>query len=118
MATTVRVRMDPTQKILLKRYLNQDGRAQVKFTKECAKFMNAYIPYATGRLKDMMVTINPTNVTYNAPYAAKQYYTNAGNGRQGSSAGGIRGKQWAPRMWTAKGDEIVETIASFVGGHR
>ena len=118
MSNHVRIIMDSTQKILLARYLNKDGRAQVKFTKECAKFMNAYMPYTTGRLKDMMVTINPTNVTYNAPYAKRQYYTNAGNGRQGSSAGGIRGKQWAPRMWSAKGDEIVSTIASFVGGHR
>lgn len=118
MSNHVRIIMDSTQKILLARYLNQDGRAQVEFTKECAKFMNAYTPYATGRLKDMMVTINTDNVTYNAPYAARQYYTNAGNGRQGTSNGGIRGKQWAPRMWTAKGDEIVETIANFVGGHR
>jgi len=114
MATTVKIIMEPTQKILLKRYLNKDGAAQVKFTQECAKQMNNYTPYLTGRLKDMMVTININNVTYNAPYAAKQYYTNAGNGRQG----GMRGKQWAPRMWSAKGDGIVTTIASFVGGHR
>lgn len=111
--SSVRITMDSTQKILLKRYLNQNGAAQVKFTKECAKNMNAYIPFLTGRLKDMMVIINPTNVTYSAPYAAKQYYTNAGNGIQG----GTRGKMWAPRMWSAKGDEIVSTIADFVGGH-
>ena len=117
MATTIKVKMDPTQKILLKRYINKDGRAQVKFTQECAKQMNNYIPYLSGRLKDMMITINPSNVTYSAPYAQRQYYTNAGNGRQGTSQGGLRGKQWAPRMWRAKGTGIVSTIASFVGGH-
>jgi len=116
MSNHVRVRMDPTQKILLKRYLNQDGRAQVEFTKACAREMDNFTPYLTGRLKDMMVTINPTNVTYNAPYAKRQYYTNAGNGRQGTSSGGLRGKQWDKRMWLQKGDEIVSTIASFVGG--
>jgi hypothetical protein len=114
MSNSVRIIMSSTQKILLARYLNTDGRAQVKFTKECAKEMNNYVPYLTGRLKDMMVTINTSDVTYNAPYAAKQYYTNTSSGRQG----GTRGKMWAPRMWTAKGDGIVETIASFVGGHR
>lgn len=117
MSNNVRIIMDSAQKILLARYLNTNGQAQVKFTKECAKEMNNYTPHDTGRLKDMMITINPTNVTYNAPYAARQYYTNAGTGKQGSSAGGIRGKQWAPRMWTAKGTGIVETIANFVGGH-
>ena len=113
----IKITMDPTQKILLKRYLNNNGQAQIKFTKECAKEMNNYTPYLTGRLKDMMITINTDNVTYNAPYAKRQYYTNAGNGRQGTSVGGLRGKQWAPRMWTTKGDEIIRTISSFVGGH-
>lgn len=115
--STVKIIMSPTQKILLKRYLNNNGAAQVKFTKECAKQMNNYTPFLTGRLKDMMITINTDNVTYSAHYAARQYYTNAGNGRQGTSNGGIRGKQWAPRMWNAKGDGIVRSIASFVGGH-
>ncbi|MBZ9608636.1 minor capsid protein [Clostridium estertheticum] len=113
----IHINMDATQKILLKRYLNSNGGAQVKFTKECAKQMNNYTPFLTGRLKDMMVQINPTNVTYNAPYAKQQYYGNAGNGKQGTSMGGIRGKQWAPRMWSAKGTGIVSTVASFVGGH-
>jgi hypothetical protein len=117
MSNNVRVIMDPTQKILLARYLNENGQAQVRFTKECAKEMNNYTPFLTGRLKDMMITINPTNVTYNAPYAKRQYYGNGGNGRQGSSVGGLRGKQWAPRMWSAKGTGIVNAIASFVGGH-
>ena len=112
MSNSIRIVMNSTQKILLKRCLNKDGRAQVKFTKECAKQMNNYVPFLTGRLKDMMVTINTANVTYNAPYAAKQYYTNASTGRQG----GTRGKMWAPRMWSAKGNEIVETITNFVGG--
>lgn len=115
---STRINMDSSQKILLKRYLNKDGGAQVKFTKECAKEMNNYVPFLTGRLKDMMVTINTANVTYNAPYAKLQYYTNNGNSRQGASGGGIRGKMWAPRMWSAKGDEIVKGIASFVGGHK
>ncbi|WP_461206924.1 minor capsid protein [Clostridium sp. DL1XJH146] len=116
MANRVRINMDSTQKILLRRYLNNNGQAQVKFSKECAKQMNNYIPFLSGRLKDMTVEINTTNVTYNAPYAAKQYYTNQGNGRQGTSNGGLRGKQWANRMWADKGNDIVRTIADFVGG--
>lgn len=112
----VKIEMDSTQKILLKRHLNQNGQAQIKFTKECAKQMNNYIPLDTGRLKDMAVEMTETSVIYNAPYAAKQYYTNSGNGKQGDSQGGLRGKLWDRRMWTDKGDGIVKTIAAFVGG--
>jgi hypothetical protein len=48
MATKVRIEMDSTQKILLKRSLNQNGAAQVMFTKECAKAFNNYVPFLTG----------------------------------------------------------------------
>lgn len=116
MATNVRIQMDDTGKILLKRYLNKDGKAQEKFTKECAKWMNNYVPYDRGRLKDMMVEIQTSKVIYKAPYARKQYYTNKGNGKQGTALGGLRGKYWAKRAWIDHGDEIVKSIADFVGG--
>lgn len=112
----VRIEMNSTQKILLKRYLNKNGEAQVKFSKECAKAMNNYIPFYTGRLKDMMVVIQPTKIIYNAPYARKQYYTNKGLGKQGNSAGGLRGKYWDKRMWQNNSDTIVKRIAEFCGG--
>ncbi|MEG1256612.1 minor capsid protein [Clostridium sp.] len=116
MATNIKVEMNNTQKILLKRYLNKDGGAQVKFTKECAKAMNNYTPYLHGRLKDMMIELQADKVIYNAPYAARQYYTNKGMGKQGENQGGLRGKMWDKRMWIDKGDGIVKTIAEFVGG--
>lgn len=112
----VTIRMDSTQKILVKRYLNNNGEAQMKFSKECAKSMNNYIPFKTGRLKDMNVVVNNNNVTYQAPYAKKQFYTNQGNGRQGTRNGGLRGKRWDKRMWSDKGSSIVKTIGDFVGG--
>lgn len=116
MAVNVRVKMNASQKILLKRYLNKNGEAQREFSKECAKHMNNYIPYLDGRLKDMNVEVNKNNVTYTAPYAKKQYYTNKGNGKQGLNQGGLRGKMWDKRMWVDKGDSIVKTIAEFCGG--
>lgn len=116
MANNVKIKMDDTGKILLKRYLNKDGQAQEKFTKECAKWMNNYVPYDHGRLKDMMVEVKVSKVIYKAPYAKKQYYTNKGLGKQGESAGGIRGKFWDKRMWNDRGNDIVKSIAQFVGG--
>lgn len=112
MKTTIFI--DDAQKILLKRHLNKNGQAQMKFSKECAKYMNNYVPFDTGKLKDLSVTVNKNNVTYDTPYARKQYYTNAGNGRK---ANGRRGSFWDRRMWAAHGNAIVQTIADFCGGH-
>lgn len=111
-----KLKMNDTQKILLKRYLNKNGEAQVKFTQEVAKECNNYIPFNTGRLKDMMIELQPSKIIYNAPYARKQFYNNKGNGTQGLSQGGLRGKRWDIRCWTDKGDTIVQSIASFCGG--
>lgn len=116
MPTNVKIQMNPTQKILLKRNLNENGEAQIKFTKECYKAMNPYVPFATGRLKDWMIEVKRTYIEFNAPYAAKQFYTNHGKGKQGTSIGGLRGKRWDKRMWADKGDNIVKTIADFCGG--
>ena len=74
------------------------------------------VPYKTGRLKDMMIEIQTSKVIYKAPYARKQYYTNKGLGKQGNSVGGLRGKFWDKRMWNDRGNDIVKSIAQFVGG--
>ena len=116
MSTNIKVEIDDTQKILLKRHLQKNGGAQVLFTKEVAKNCNNYTPFKTGRLKDMMITIGTDKITWNAPYAAKNYYLNKGMGKQGTSVGGLRGKMWDRRMWIDKGDKIVKTIAEFCGG--
>ncbi|MGJ0908855.1 minor capsid protein [Clostridium botulinum] len=113
MATTVRIQIDKTQKILLKRYLNKNGQAQVKFTKEVAKECNNYIPFLTGRLKDESVQLKTDKIIWSAPYAKKQYYLNKGGNR-----GALRGKYWDKRMWSDKGDRIVQTIADFAGGRK
>ncbi|EPY2302331.1 minor capsid protein [Clostridium sporogenes] len=113
MATTVKIQIDKTEKILLKRYLNKNGEAQVKFTKEVAKECNNYVPFLTGRLKDMSVELKADKIIWSAPYAKKQYYLNKGGNR-----GALRGKYWDKRMWSDKGDRIVQTIADFAGGRK
>lgn len=111
MATNIKIEFDDTQKILLKRYLNKNGEAQIKFTKECWRAFNNYIPFRTGRLKDMSVELKTDKIIYNAPYAKKQYYTN-----KGGNKGALRGKFWDKRAWLDNGDKIVKSIAEFVGG--
>lgn len=110
----VKVKLEDKEKILLKRKLNKGGEAQVFFTKECAKRMNNYVPFLTGRLKDMSVSMGADYVKYSTPYARKQYYTNAGKGIKNTS--GLRGKLWDKRMWNNEGQLIVKNLANFVGG--
>ena len=116
MSTTYKIKMNPTQKILLKRALNKNGKAQLRFTKECAKVFNNYVPFKTGRLKDMDVEIQTTKIIYSAPYASRQYHTNAGMGKQGTSFGGLRGPYWDKRSWADNSNKVVKSIAEFCGG--
>lgn len=103
----VRINIDPTDRILLKRNLNKNGKAQRFFTGEVRRLSDSYTPFKTGQLKQQ-VRVEANKLTYTQPYAKKQYYENKGNG--------IRGKQWVPRMWADKGKLIVQSVAKFVGG--
>lgn len=116
MASKVTVKIDKPQQVLLKRYLNSNGEAQARFTKQYAKWMNNYIPFKSGRLKDMNVVVTRNKITYEAPYARKQFYTNKGTGKGGTAQGGLRGKRWDKRCWADKGSLILDDLASFVGG--
>lgn len=110
----VKIQLDNNEKILSKRKLQKGGSAQVYFTKQCAKWMNNYIPYETGNLKDMNVEIGTDFVKYNAPYAKKQYYANKGLGKRNRA--GLRGKLWDKKMWNDKSKNIVKDLANYVGG--
>lgn len=116
MTSKIHSKIDDTQKILLKRHLNKNGEAQKLFTKKVEEYSNVYVPFLTGNLKDSEVKVNTNNITYTASYAKKQYYNNAGLGKQGASNGGLRGKMWDRRCWIDHGDHIVKLIAEFCGG--
>ena len=111
----VKINIDPTQKILLKRNLNKNGKAQRFFTNEVKRLSDPYTPLDTGQLKTN-VDIQSNKIIYKLPYAKRQYYENKGLGKDGISRGGLRGKQWVSRMWADRGKEIVNSVAKFAGG--
>jgi hypothetical protein len=113
--SSIKIQIDSADKILLKRNLGKNGKAQKEFTQLCAKKINPYVPYLGGDLKDK-VDIGESSIKYNMPYAAKQYYTNQGKGAGSASNGGMRGKYWDKRCWAQQGKEIVKSIAEFCGG--
>lgn len=114
----VRVNLDPMDAILLKRKLNKNGKAQLFFTHEVRRLSDPYVPFQTGALKNIQVQVYADKIHYKAPYARKQFYENKGYGNQGTSKGGLRGRQWTQRMWSDKGKDVVQSVAKFCGGKR
>ena len=108
-----RLIMDDNQRILLKRCLNKDGKAQTQLTKLCDKYMDSYVPFDTGNLKDIQKTVKKKEIIYAAPYARRQYFENRGTGPKSN---GRRGRLWDIRMWTVHGNTIVQAIANMCGG--
>lgn len=100
--------MEPEEKILLKRHLNKNGKGQRFFTHEVRRLCTPYIPRLTGFLAGKSVTETENTITYNTPYARRQYYEHKGKG--------LRGPEWDKRMWNDKGKEIIKATAKYCGG--
>lgn len=88
-------------------------QAQRYVDSECLRYSDKYTPMQTGTMKRSGTSgtvIGSGELKYTAPYARRQYYTNAGNGKQGASAGGLRGKLWFERMKTNHKDDITKGV--------
>lgn len=103
----IRLQIDPVDRILLKRNLNRNGKAQQFFTHEVRRLSDPYVPFLTGVLKNT-ATEEVNRITYNTPYARRQYYENPGTG--------LRGPHWTERMWADRGKEIISATAAYCGG--
>lgn len=78
----IRLQIDPVDRILLKRSLNKNGAGQRFFTHEVRRLSDPYVPFLTGVLKNT-ATEEVNRITYNTPYARRQYYENPGTGLRG-----------------------------------
>ncbi len=109
MSTIVKLNIDDTDKILLKRNLEKGGKAQKFFANEVLRLSDPYTPMDTSMLKNnVSIAIDGSQITYHSPYAKKQFYENKGKG--------LRGKEWTNRMFADRGKEIIKSVAAFVGG--
>ena len=107
MGTNIKLKIDPADKILLKRNLNRNGRGQQFFTHEVRRLSDPYVPFLSGTLKDTAQELT-NRIEYVQPYARRQYYENRGNG--------VRGSHWTERMWADRGKEIIQSVAAYCGG--
>ena len=85
-------------KIINKFNMQDGGSAQLFLSNECFRRMEKYVPWDTGNLATT-VTVRPGSVTYEQPYAHRQYTTNKGKG--------LRGKYWDQKMLSAEKQLLV-----------
>lgn len=95
-------------------------KAQKIIDSEVLRRCDPLIPLDTGMLKKSGITntvIGSGIVTYATPYARKQYYENAGRGRQGISKKNthnykcLRGSYWFERMKASDLEDIKKKVA-------
>lgn len=101
------------------RSLENGGRVQKYIDSTVLRLSDTYVPFLTGQLKVSGIrgtVIGSGTVVYNAPYARRQYYANSGNGKEGTSRGGLRGRYWFERMKADRLDEILQGATKIAGG--
>lgn len=91
-------------KIVDKYGMQEKGDTQLFLANTCFRRMQKYVPFETGALSTT-VTVKPGSVTYELPYAHKQYTTNKGKG--------IRGKYWDKKMVSAEKELIVKEVEAY-----
>lgn len=97
----VTLHIAPDNVLLARRGLQKGGRVQKFVDSEVIRCCDGYIPMKSGILKKShkpATIIGSGLVTYNTPYARKNYYENIGMGKEGLNKGGKRGRLWFERM--------------------
>lgn len=93
-----------SKKIIDKYGMQEGGDTQLFLANTCFRRMQKYVPFDTGALSTT-ATVRPGSVTYEQPYAHKQYTTNKGKG--------IRGKYWDKKMVANEKGLIVKEVEAY-----
>ena len=123
-----RLELKDIDTIIKRRGLNNRGSVQYLIDWEVIRYSDPYVPFRSGLLKasarahtfigagDVRYIAISDNPKRNTPYSAINYYTNAGNGIEGTAHGGKRGKLWFERMKIDHKQDILRAAARKAGG--
>lgn len=114
----VTLKMSPTNVLVARRNLQKGGKVQKYVDSEVIKCSDPYIPMLSGKLKEShhpATIVGSGLVTYDTPYAKRQYYLNRGNGEQGTNKGGLRGRLWFERMKKDHLPHILKGVKRIAG---
>lgn len=107
----------PTQ-IIIDLGLDDNGVITQELTNLIYKYMYRYIPFSgnTGRIHlRENVSITNNTITFNSPYARKQYFGSQ-TGEEWNYTTPGTGPYWDKRMLTAHRQDIMNEIAKKYGG--
>ena len=111
--------MMPTKRIVKRLGLEPNGRVQAYFTNTCYRYMDKYVPMDDGNLRTI-VTIQPSSITYEMPYARYQYFGIRDDGshkvRHYTTPG--TSSYWDKRMWSAEGNDVIKEVQDYMGGRK
>jgi hypothetical protein len=108
----------PTHTIQVDLGINEGGVIQQELTNLVYKYMYRYVPFSgnTGRvhLRENVI-ITPDSITFNSPYASRQYYGSQ-TGKEWHYTTPGTGPYWDERMLTAHKQDIINEISKKYGG--
>lgn len=100
-------------KSLKRRGLEKNGRVQKFIDSEVIRLCDPLVPVRSHVMRQSAIRstkIGSGLVTYDTPYARRQYYENTGRWQQGQ-----RGKLWFERMKAAHKDTIIKGAKRVAG---
>lgn len=103
--------LKPASEIKAKFGIQPNGRVQAFFTNACYKAMDRYVPMDKGNLRTIVYE-GHNYIIYESPYARYQYYgvREDGTHKVMNYTTPGTGPYWDKKMWTAKGDDIIEQV--------
>lgn len=111
-------KIKPTDQLLNERGLNRGGKVQKFIDSEVIRCMDPFTPFRSGFLKRsalLATVIGSGLIKYVAPYARRNYYENAGRGKEGTENGGKRGRLWFERIKPIYLNDILSKAAKLAG---
>ena len=107
----VKFRFGSIGEILKKRGLDGNGKAQQIVDSEVVRYIDMYIPFDTGTMRNSMITatqIGSGEVCVNTPYAHRRL--------EHARKNGLRGPDYFNRMKADRKDDILRAAAAASGG--
>lgn len=99
---TVKIKMNPTNKILKDHGLNKDGRVTKFLRDDADRLMNPFVPMDNGMLRRNKTYPSNNEIKYTSPYAKYQYYGKMYiSPKLGVSGIPIKSGRW----WSPKGEK-------------
>lgn len=130
MKFNIDIKINSTDKIIKDHGLDDDGRVIEYFRNTADRFMDSYIPFGSGDLKNYKVYPNNHSIRYISPYShyhykgkkaigpsrpkgIKRIISNEDMQYQGAPK---RGPEWDKRMMADREQDLINDLQNFING--